>query len=218
MSMPVLVIGNKNYSSWSLRPWLLLTQFEIPFKIHQLMLCTPSFDQDITTYDAAGKVPVLQDGDTLVWDSLAICEYVSERWLAGAGWPSEIAQRAKARSISAEMHSGFFALRELMPMNCRRRGTLAITADVQADIDRIQGIWQQCRAQNQSRGPWLFGDFSIADAMYAPIVSRFHSYGVILDGLADEYATMVKASAAYQSWITAALQEHDVIDEMEVEA
>ncbi|MCL6416642.1 glutathione S-transferase family protein [Aestuariirhabdus sp. Z084] len=212
-----LVIGNKNYSSWSLRPWLLLRQFGIAFNEIRITLRTSQFPEEVRHWSAAGKVPVLAAGELRVWDSLAICEYINEHYLAGSGWPQDSVSRALARAISAEMHSGFLALRTDMPMNCRRsvQGFQASSA-VQQDIDRIVDIWNQCRERYGEDGPWLFGEFSIADAMFAPVAVRFQGYGIELPAVAAEYQQQILSLPAMQEWLEAAIQEQEVIAAEEV--
>ncbi len=204
----VLVIGNKAYSSWSLRPWLLMKQVGIAFEEIRLSLYADGAKQKILHYSAAGKVPVLKDGALTIWDSLSICEYLAETFPDKRLWPSETAARACARSISAEMHSGFPNLRTQMPMNVRREITGgARTAEVRAEIARIETIWNDCRNRHGANGPFLFGSFSIADAMYAPVVSRLRTYGVALTGPADHYADAMHALPAMQEWIADARAE-----------
>lgn len=204
----LLVIGNKNYSSWSLRPWLLLRETGIAFEEQRLSLDTPEFAREIGALSPNRRVPALRHGDLTIWDSLAICEYVNEAFLANAGWPSDAPARAIARAVSAEMHSGFQALRSHLPMNCRRRsGDFVVNADVQRDIERIAAIWRDCRARFGEGGAFLFGRFSIADAMYAPVVLRFVSYGVALDDGARAYAQAVLGLASMQEWLRDAAAE-----------
>lgn len=214
-----LFIGNRNYSSWSLRAWLLLRHFEIPFEEHRLPLLTESFREAVGTRLPAGKVPVLALPDgTNVWESLAICETVSERFLEGGAWPADAGARARARSISAEMHAGFPALRAQMPMNCRAAGRhVPRTPALEQDIQRIREIWAECRERWASAGPWLFGHFSIADAMYAPVVSRFHTYGVDA-GPANAYMATVLDHPAMREWYAAAASEAEALPSMEVGA
>ncbi|RRJ83016.1 glutathione S-transferase family protein [Aestuariirhabdus litorea] len=212
-----LVIGNKNYSSWSLRPWLLLRQFDIPFNEVRIPLFTPDFAEAVGRWSGAGRVPVLAAGELRVWDSLAICEYVNEHYLAGAGWPQDSGVRAWARSVCAEMHSGFANLRHSMPMNCRRTiEGFVVEPPVQADIKRITKIWRQCRERFAEDGPWLFGAFSIADAMFAPVAVRFQGYGVALPEPAQGYQQQLWNHPALQAWVEAARQESEVIEEEEV--
>lgn len=205
---PVFVIGSKNYSSWSLRPWLVLRVFGVAFEEIMLPLDTPEFYERIRGYSPTGRVPVLHDGDLRVWDSLAIAEYANERWLGGRGWPANVAARAFARAISAEMHSGFPALRSELSMNCRKRvHNHPTSADAQRDIARVKAIWQEARTRHGQGGPFLFGAFGIADAMYAPVVLRFVSYDVTLDPLERAYADAILALPALQDWLAATVNE-----------
>lgn len=214
-----LYIGNKNYSSWSLRPWLLLCHFDIGFQEHRLPLLSETFREAVGNMLPAGKVPTLTLPDgTRVWESLAICETVSERFLEGGGWPADPEARATARAVSAEMLAGFGALRAEMPMNCRATERhVPRTPALERDIDRIRAIWIDHRERWAASGPWLFGDFSIADAMYAPVVSRFHTYGVDT-GPANEYMATVLAHPAMQRWFEAAANELEALPSMEVGA
>lgn len=213
MSTPTLIIGNKNYSSWSLRPWLLLRQFGVAFNEVKLTLDTPEFHARIAEFSPAGRVPVLLDGELHVWDSLAIAEYVNERFLDGRGWPQARADRAEARVICAEMHSGFTALRRELPMNCRKRvradsiGAGVVSADAARDVARVQAIWRQARSGHSHTGAFLFGAFGIADAMYAPVVMRFISYDVALGAVERAYVDTVAALPALREWIADAETE-----------
>ncbi len=211
MPNPVLVIGNKAYSSWSLRPWLLMKQAGIGFEEIRLSLYEEGAKQKILQYSATGKVPVLKDGDLTIWDSLAICEYLAEKYPEKRLWPAETAARARARSISAEMHSGFTHLRTQMPMNVRREiPGRATTPEVVAEVARIEAIWNDCRSRFGAHGPFLFGAFSIADAMYAPVVSRLRTYGVALAEEAGKYVASIHALPAMQEWIAGAHAETEV--------
>jgi glutathione S-transferase len=203
-----LVIGDKNLSSWSLRPWLLLRHLGLSFTEVRLPLDTPRFRAEIGRWSPAGRVPVLVDGDIRVWDSLAICEYASEK-AGGTGWPADPAARALARSISAEMHSGFAALRSTWPMQAICRGLkVALAPQARADVERIDAIWSDCRSRHGSGGPWLFGDrYSVADAMYAPVVLRFNTYGAVLSVPAAAYVRHVLGDPWLQDWIRGAEQE-----------
>jgi glutathione S-transferase len=213
---PRLAIGNRNYSSWSLRPWLLLRHFGVGFDEDVLPLDTPEFGPRIAAYGAAGRVPVLVDGGTTVWDSLAICEYANERWLDGRGWPADPARRALARSAAAEMHSGFGALRSQLPMNVRRRpDAYRWDAEAQRDIDRVQALWATLRAR-AGEGPCLLGGFGIVDAMFAPVCVRFRGYGVPLDAGAAAYMEAILSLPAFREWETAALAETAVVAADEV--
>src|SRR5258706_5205183 len=208
MSNLVLVIGNKAYSSWSLRPWLLMKQAGIAFDEIRLSLYQDGAKQKLLQYSAAGKVPVLKDGDLTIWDSLAICEYLAEKYPEKQLWPAQAADRAHARSVAAEMHSGFTNLRNQMPMNVRREiPGRARTPEVSAEVVRIEAIWNECRSRHGSSGPFLFGAFSIADAMYAPVVSRLRTYRAALGGAAAQYAGAIHALPAMQVSIAAAHAE-----------
>ena len=202
----LLVIGDKHLSSWSLRPWLLLRHLGLEFTELSLPLDTPRFRQEIGRWSPTGRVPVLVDGELRVWDSIAICEYASER-AGGRGWPSDRAARALARSVSAEMHSGFAALRGTWPMQAASRGLdVPLTPQARADLERVDAIWTDCRGQYG--GPWLFGErYSIADAMYAPVALRFLTYGAELSATARAYLECVLADAHLQEWIRGAGHE-----------
>jgi glutathione S-transferase len=205
---PKLIIGDKNLSSWSLRPWLLLRHFGVPFEEVRLPLDTPEFAARIGDYTPTARVPVLHHGELVVWDSLAICEYVNEVWLEGAGWPRERIARARARSVSAEMHSGFSDLRRSMPLNVnQRRSDFVPAQDVRRDIERVVAIWRECRARSAGEGAFLFGDFSIADAMYAPVASRFVSYGIDVGAVERQWMDAVFALPAMQEWVAGARAE-----------
>ena len=205
---PTLVIGNKNYSSWSLRPWLLLRRFGIAFDEVKLPLDTPEFYARIVEYSPAGRVPVLVDGEVHVWDSLAICEYANEYFLDGRGWPAERAARGWARAISAEMHSGFAALRTNMPMDVRKHVPApALSADTVKDIARIRSLWREARERHAAQGAFLFGAFSIADAMYAPVALRFVSYSVDLGAVERAYVDALLALPAMRDWLAEAATE-----------
>ena len=214
---PTLIIGSKNYSSWSLRPWLLLRQFGVDFDEIKLPLDTPEFYARIHDYSPSGRVPALAHGDVHVWDSLAIAEYINETFLGGRGWPADAQARAFARSISAEMHSGFSALRNEMPMNCRKRVANHPSSDAcKYDIARVKSIWREARLRFGKGGDFLFGAFCIADAMYAPVMFRFLFYGVALDGVERTYADTLRALPAIGDWLAdtateplAALHEQD---------
>ena len=207
-----LVIGNKNYSSWSLRPWLLMRHAQLSFEEVRIPLYTAESKQRIREYSPSGKVPCLLDGALAIWDSLAICEYLAERHPGLDLWPSSTEQRAHARSISAEMHSGFANLRSRMSMNCRGRFPgHGRTVEVAGEIDRIQRMWGECRELHAAAGPFLFGRFSIADAMFAPVVLRFRTYEVQLNAVCRTYADAVLALPAMQQWLGEAVAETEVI-------
>ncbi|MBA4284362.1 MAG: glutathione S-transferase [Xanthomonadaceae bacterium] len=201
-----LVIGNKNYSSWSLRPWLALRVAGIAFAEQRIPLDQPDSKARMLIESPAGKVPVLVVGDLVIWDSLAICEYLAERYPDARLWPLDPAQRARARAISAEMHSGFAGLRSAMPMNCRgRHPDSGRTAAALADIERISALWSDALAA--SGGPFLFGHFTIADAMYAPVAARFVTYAVALPPACAAYVARLQALPAMVEWNAAAATE-----------
>jgi len=205
-----LVIGNKNYSSWSLRPWLALKMAGTAFDEVRIALDQPDTKSKILRYSPTGKVPCLVDGDLTVWDSLAICEYVNETHAKGRMWPADRAARATARAATAEMHSGFAALRTYLSMDIRARkpargAEAQRLAGVQADIARIVALWTA--ALDASGGPMLFGEFCIADAFYAPVVTRFVTYGVALPPLLQAYSQRVLALPPMQAWVAAAQAE-----------
>ncbi|HEY9904262.1 MAG TPA: glutathione S-transferase family protein [Candidatus Sericytochromatia bacterium] len=216
MTQLTLVIGNKNYSSWSLRPWLAMKQAGLDFAEIRIPLDAPMTYQEIRRYSPSGRVPVLLDGDVTVWDSLAICEYVAECFATNL-WPEDRVARAVARSISAEMHSGFASLRENLPMDCRAQlCVLGINPAVQADIDRITTIWRECREKFAAGGNLLFGHFTIADAVFAPVVSRFITYQVKLDPVSQAYVEAVWTLPAMQEWVAAATNETESIPSLQL--
>jgi glutathione S-transferase len=212
-----LVIGNKNYSSWSMRPWLALRANDIAFDEVFIPLYTGDADKKrILGFTRSGKVPALIDGDVTVWDSLAIIEYLAERFPEKRLWPQDRADRAHARSISAEMHSGFAALRNECGMNLHRPvGAIKLSADARANIARIQQIWIECRERFEASGPFLFGAFGAADAMYAPVVHRFRTYAIELEPGARDYMATMMALPAFQEWTRAGLAETTIIDRFE---
>jgi glutathione S-transferase len=206
--MLTLVIGDKNLSSWSLRPWLLMKQAAIPFTERLVRLDRPETKREIAKYSPSGRVPCLIDGETAIPDSLAIAEYLAEKFSDKALWPADARARAIARSVSAEMHSGFAALRAFWPMNFSREGMAHLTSGIDGDIARIGAIFESCRREFGQVGPFLFGRFSIADAMYAPVVSRFQTYGpVTLPPLADEWRKTMWALPAMREWGKGAIAE-----------
>jgi glutathione S-transferase len=215
MSKALLVVGNKNYSSWSLRAWLMLKHAGVDFDEIRISLFVAGYKEKLLAYSPAGKVPIYRDGDVVVWDTLAIGEYLYETY--PLLWPAQRDARARARSVSAEMHSGFVPLRKAMPMNIRARGrNVAMSTDLEADIARIKAIWRELRKQYAGAGPWLFGTYSIADAMYAPVVFRFFTYGVSEPGAVDEYIQTVRSDPLVQAWIQAAKGEQEVVAASEV--
>jgi len=223
MSSLKLVIGNKNYSSWSLRPWFFLKNLNIDFEEELVWLYEDDTEKRLKSYFSDEKVPVLVDlnsilknGEPLqVWDTLAIIEYIAD--FSGQGWPQDQAARAIAKAVSAEMHSGFTAIRNALPMNCKKHfANYPINNDVQKDIDRIVNVWDHCRANSTSNGSWLFGEFSGADAMFAPIVMRLTGYDVKLTGFAQEYTQMALENQHMQAWVEAGKKETHIIDVDEV--
>jgi glutathione S-transferase len=211
-----LIVGNKNYSSWSLRPWLAMKHAGVAFDEVRVPLNRPDTKAQILRHSPSGRVPCLVDGDLAVWDSMAICEYVNEQYAGGRLWPAEVARRARARSITAEMHAGFAALRTHMSMDIRGRhadrgAAAAARPEVSADIARIQAIWTDCLSA--SGGPFLFGGFSIADAFYAPVVTRFRTYAVALPARLAGYSDAVFALAAMREWEAAATAEPETLDD-----
>jgi glutathione S-transferase len=214
-----LIIGNRNYSSWSLRAWLVAARCGVPLEVVRLPLDTPEFAARVHALSPSGRVPALQMDGVQVWDSLAIAETLAERFPAAGLWPADAAARAEARAISAEMHAGFGALRRELPMNIRARRRVDVSAAAAADIARVCGIWASCRARFAAEGPWLFGAWSIADAMYAPVVTRFVTYGV---GEAGDEGTADAPVAAYirttcaepllAAWSALAREEIEVVE------
>lgn len=215
MSRYRLVIGNKNYSSWSLRAWLAARHAGLEFEELSLDLTAADFKARILALNPAGQVPALLVDGTVIADSLAIGEFLAER--NPALWPVAPLIRAEARSLCAEMHAGFFALRQAMPMNARAVGRQAPGSEaLSRDIRRIQAIWRTCRARYGDAGPWLFGRYSLVDAMYAPVVLRFRTYGVGEAGAVDGYMATVLADPHLQAWLTAAAAETAVMAASEV--
>ena len=216
MSELTLVIGNKNYSSWSLRPWLALKHCGAQFSEDHVALDQIDSASRIRAYSPAGRVPVLVDGELTIWDSLAICEYLAERFPTAQLWPAAVADRALARSVSAEMHSGFNALRAELPMNIRAIRAVQTSMQADAEIARVKAAWENCRALSGrdagADGGWLFGRFSIADAMFSPVVLRFRTYRIDVSPVVERYMAHVLADAALQEWIAAALKETAVIE------
>jgi glutathione S-transferase len=214
-----LAIGNKNYSSWSMRPWMALKATGIAFDEVEIPLYTgPADKQRILDFTRSGKVPALVDGDVTVWDSLAIIEYVAERFPDAHLWPQDVASRAHARSVSAEMHSGFMALRNECGMNIHRPvRSKPLSDDAMANIARIQQIWTECRAMYGGQGPYLFGAFSGADAMFAPVIHRFRTYAIEVTPPVRGYMDTMLANAAFQEWTRGALAETLIIEKFEID-
>lgn len=211
-----LVIGNPNYSTWSLRPWLLMQWHGLSFHLEVVSLHAEGLRERLLAHSASARVPVLKIGDECIWDSLAICETVSERFLQGRGWPEDPAARAHARSVSAEMHAGFQALRNEAPMNIRARRRIQPSAKALADLARINELWAECRHRYAGEGEWLFGRFSIADCMYAPVALRLLTYDLSLpDPLAQRYAVNLQQCEAMQEWYALAREDHEIIAEDE---
>jgi glutathione S-transferase len=216
MAAATLVIGNKNYSSWSMRPWVLMKQLGIPFEEKKLRFHSVEWDAEIERWSPSRLVPVLWRGQQAVWDSLAIAEALHE-WHPDKGvWPREAVARAFARCIAAEMHSGFRDLRSGMPMNIRASHPgKGMTPEVQADVDRIEKLWGEARARFGAGGPFLFGDFCAADAMYAPVVMRFATYAVGLSQESQRYCEALASAPGVRAWIDGALQEKEFVAEDE---
>ncbi len=212
MSNLELVIGNKNYSTWSLRPWFFLKNLDIEFKEKMVFLFEDDTNDILNPYFSNDKVPVLVDGDLQVWDTLAIIEYVVDKFPEKPGWPADIRARAIARSAAAEMHSSFMALRNALPMNIRKHfPDYPIDDEVKADMQRIFALWGYCKQNAAIEGPWLMGEFSGVDAMFAPVVMRLIGYDVKLTGFAAEYADHVLNNQYMQAWIAAGKQETQII-------
>jgi glutathione S-transferase len=205
-----LIIGNKNYSSWSLRGWLALKAFDVPFEEIKLSLFSDEFYTELAKHSPVGKVPVLVDGDLSVWDSLSICEYLNENYLSGKGWPVDKSKRAVARSVVADMHSGLFGIRTEMPMNCRARRHVELSDQAKKEVATLDALWTKLRAENAQNGDYLFGKFSLADAFFAPVMFRFKTYGIALSAAASEYQTTMLMHPAMQEWLDDAIAETDV--------
>lgn len=208
-----LYIANQNYSSWSLRAWLILAQYELDAEVIKLTLFTDEFYRTLEKVTPTAKVPVLVDGEIVVWESLAILEYVNETHLAGKAWPTSASERAKARAIAAEMHAGFSHLRNEMPLNCRAKRKVSLSAGALKDVARIDQLWSQ-QMTDYPEG-FLFGDWSIADAMYAPVALRFETYGIELSDKARMYQQRLLQSPAIQLWLAEASTETDIVEEDE---
>jgi len=204
--MSTLLIGSKNYSSWSLRPWVFLRKTAFKFTEQIVHFDQSGYQAQIAALSPSRRVPLLIDDGVKIWDSLAICEYASE--LTGLGLPRDRMARARARSVAAEMHSGFQTLRNECPMNVRARNRrVPLTPELQADVARIDEIWSSCRKEHGGTGSWLFGDFSIADAMFAPVFFRFQSYGAGLSPASQTYLERALQDPDVRDWQNAASQE-----------
>jgi glutathione S-transferase len=214
MTKPLLVIGNKNYSSWSMRAWLALKHLGVDFDEVQISLYADGHKEKILGYSPSGKVPVYIDGDITIWDSISILEYLAERH--PSLWPADPRARALARSVSAEMHSGFTAIRGSIFFNARARGRwVELKADAVEEVERVLEIWETCRSAYGKGGPWLFGEFTAADAMYAPVALRFNTYGIEPGGRPKAYVETVLSDVYVREWISAAEAEVEVIEEFE---
>ncbi len=210
-----LVIANRNYSSWSLRAWLFLTESKIPFELTRIPMFTESWPAEIARYSPAGRVPVLLDEEVTVWDSTAIIEYVRQRHPNAVGWPASVEMEAHARSISAKMHSGFLAIRDELPQNIRARNERDLSHLSQGcrdQIARIDRIWTDCRDRYEGSGQWLFGGFSLADVMFTPVALRFVTYSTPVSSRAQEFISAVCASISVQKWIELASDEVECIE------
>jgi glutathione S-transferase len=213
-----LVIGNKNYSSWSFRPWLAMKVAGLAFDEIVISLEAADFKTRVMELGGSGRVPVLIDGDVRVWESLAILEYLAEKFPAARLWPESVAARAHARAIASEMHAGFAALRRHLPMNVARPVKFrALDAGAAKDVARIDAIWRQCRAKFGRGGVFLFGAFGAADAMFAPVVWRFHTYAVEVSATASDYMRAMMALPAWNEWRDAARRETWILAEDEVD-
>ena len=213
-----LIIANKNYSSWSFRPWLAMKVAGIPFEETVISLEAPDFKSRVTALSGAGKVPLLLDGETRVWESLAILEYLADKFQSASLWPADAQVRAHARAVASEMHAGFPSLRRELPMNVRRPvRPRSLGEDAAADVARIDDIWSECRARFGAGGPFLFGAFGAADAMYAPVVWRFHTYAVEVSAAARGYMRAFEALPAWSEWRDAARRETWVVAQDEVD-
>lgn len=209
MAAWTLVIGNKNYSSWSLRPWLALQAAGQDFQEVMILLRQPETKAKILAHSPAGKLPVLKHGDLLVWESLSICEYIAESFPEAGLLPQDLRARAVARSAMSEMHAGFAALRRDLPMDIHAMSSTPRQLSEEGSLDaaRVRQIWQDCRGRFGEGGDFLFGRFGIADCMYAPVATRFRTYGVTLDPVSAAYVDAIYAHPAMQEWIAAAAQE-----------
>jgi glutathione S-transferase len=218
MAKPVLIIGNKNYSSWSLRPYMALAMAGIPFEEKLIHFGTPNFTAKIKRISKTGLVPILQHGQLAIWDTLAIMEYLAETWPEKNLWPKNKAARAMARSLCAEMHSGFAALRNGYPMNLRRPPKpVPMNDGIRAEVKRLEEAWADARKRHGKGGPFLFGRFSIADAMFAPVVTRLETYAIPVSSATRHYMNAVMATPAFNEWKAAALKEKWIVAEDEVD-
>ena len=211
-----LLIGNRNYSTWSLRPWLVLAHFGIPFEDEVLMLSGDGWREALAKRSPTGKVPVLIDGDLVVPETIAIIEYLADRFPDKAIWPADVRERAKARAASAEMHAGFMGLRSHAPMNLRSSHIGKVSLDAVArDMHRIETLWGTLLAK--SGGPFLFGEFTAADAMFAPVATRIRTYGLAVSDVAGAYVEAIYSLPAFQKWLALALHEPWIVDDDEID-
>lgn len=211
MAYPTLVIGNKVYSSWSLRPWVYMKHHGLPFDERRVPLFQGDYKRQLLGYSPSGKVPAYIEGNVRIWDSLAILEYLAEKHPHTQGWPKEAEPRALARAVSAEMHSGFAAMREALPMNLRHGLKRTWSDEVRENIERVTAIWEDCRSRARAQGEFLFGGFGVADAMYAPVAFRFQLYDVGLPPAARRYCDALLALPAMRTWLEEAKREAEVI-------
>ncbi|CCO47096.1 putative Glutathione S-transferase [Vibrio nigripulchritudo SOn1] len=211
----LLILGNKNYSTWSLRGWLMLEKSGVNYDEKIISLVGSGFYKEVQQYTPALKVPALVDGDVQVWDSLAICEYINDAYMSGEAWPTDAKERAKARSLAAEMHSGFHAIRSEMPMNIRATRKVELSEQAKLEIARIEQIWSEQSSEFKNKGGWLFGSWSIADVMFAPVALRFKTYQIEIGAEAQRYADHVLSCSAIQKWIEEALLEDEVVPQGE---
>lgn len=207
-----LIIGNKNYSSWSLRAWLMASKAGLSFDETKLPLDTQRFYCEIAALSPTRKVPTLIDDEITVWDSLAICEYINDTYLSGSAWPSDPQLKATARAISAEMHAGFNAVRSELPMNIRATRQVTLSPDALKDIERIDQIWSERMLAHKQGAGWLFGSWSIADMMFAPVVLRFKTYQIELSDKAAAYRDFLLQDANLKAWIEEALIETEIVE------
>lgn len=215
-----LLVGNKAYSSWSLRPWIAMRATGIPFEDEVVQLFRPTFQKRLAEVGAGTRVPVLIDGDVVIWETIAIIEYLAEKFPQAGLWPQNVAARAHARVLCAEMHAGFPALRRHWPMNMRRKMRPRATPTPDAvlqDVVRIEFLWADARKRFRANGPFLFGNFCAADAMFAPVVNRFHAFGVSVNTDSQAYMDAIRALPAYHEWEAAGVAEPWVLAEDEVD-
>jgi glutathione S-transferase len=220
MARPTLIVGNKNYSSWSLRPYMMLSMAGIPFDERMIRFGEPRFSREVKKISKAGQVPILLHNDLVINDSLAIMEYIAETWPAKGVWPKSIPARAKARSMCAEMHAGFRALRNACPMNLRRPVELppgGVSEAVARNVARIEDLWAECRREYGKKGPFLFGAFSAADAMFTPVASRFETFAIPVKSETRDYMDEVLHTPAFLAWKKDSEKEKWIVTEDEVD-